>query len=163
VLDIQVGTAIFQLIAFLILYWFLKKYAFGPLMKMMNDRQQYIENQILAAEKGREEAERLAEEHRQMLQAARKEAHELIENARRTGDKQAQEIIAAAEAEAKRLHAEAVAEIRREKEKALAELRDQVAELSVLLASKIIARELDNKDHQALLEEAVKEMGQQLC
>lgn len=154
---------LFQLIVFLILFMFLKRVAFGPLMKMMNDRQKYIEDQIATAERNREEAEKLAQEHRAAMDAAKREAHEMLENARRNGEKQAAEIIAAAEAEAKRLQAEAKAEIAREKDRALAELREQVGELSVLLAQKIIAKEIDANKHKALFEEAVKEMEARVC
>jgi F-type H+-transporting ATPase subunit b len=86
-----------------------------------------------------------------------------MENARRAGEKQAADIVAAAEAEAKRMKDEAVADIHREKEAAIAELRDQVAELSVLLAGKIIAKEVDASKHKALFDEAVKEMGERVC
>ncbi|MFC4769519.1 F0F1 ATP synthase subunit B [Effusibacillus consociatus] len=160
---IELGTMLFQLVVFLILFLFLRKYAFGPLMKTMKDRQQYIENQIATAEQNRQEAEKLAKQHQEAIQAAKKEAAELLENARRTGDKQAAEILAAAEAEAKRIKDEAVADINREKELAIAELREQVGALSVLLAGKIIAKEVDAAKHKALFDEAVKEMGERVC
>lgn len=83
----------------------------------------------------------------------------MLENARRSGEKQAADIIAAAEAEARRLKEEAVADIGREKEQAIAELREQVGNLSVLLAGKIVSKELNEEGHKALFEEAVKEMG----
>jgi F-type H+-transporting ATPase subunit b len=158
-MEFQVGNMIIQLVVFLILFLLLRKFAFGPLMRVMNERSQYIENQITTAEKNREEAERLAKEHATSIQNAKKEASEMLENARRTGEKQAADIVAAAEAEARRLKEEAVAEINREKEQAVAELREQVGTLSVLLAGKIIEKELDANAHKALFEEAVKEMG----
>jgi F-type H+-transporting ATPase subunit b len=158
-MEFQLGTMLVQLGTFLVLFLLLRKYAFGPLMRTMDERAQYIENQISSAEKSREEAERLAEEHRAALANAKKEASELIENARRNADKQANDLIAAAEAEAKRLKDEAKAEIAREKEQAIAELREQVGTLSALLAGKIIQKELDAEAHKALFEEAVKEMG----
>jgi F-type H+-transporting ATPase subunit b len=158
-LQIEIGTVIFQLVAFLILFLILKKYAFGPLMRVMSERANYIDNQITTAEKNREEVERLAEEHRTAIQAAKKDAHEMIENARRSGEKQAADIVAAAEAEARRLKEDATAAINREKEQAIAELKEQVGNLSVLLAGKIVAQELNAESHKALFEEAVKEMG----
>ena len=150
---------IIQLLVFLVLFLLLRKYAFGPLMRVMNERANYIENQITTAEKNREEATRLADEHRSNVANAKKEASELLENARRNGEKQAADIIAAADAEARRLKEEAAAEINREKEKAIAELREQVGALTVALAGKIISKELDAEAHKALFEEAVKEMG----
>lgn len=155
----ELGTMLVQLGVFLILFLLLRKYAFGPLMRVMNERAQYIENQVTSAEKARQDAEKLAEEHRASIAKAKQEASEMIENARRTGEKQAADIIAAAEAEAKRVKEEALADITREKEQAIAELRNQVGELSVLLAGKIIDKELNAEGHKALFEEAVKEMG----
>jgi F-type H+-transporting ATPase subunit b len=158
-LQIELGTAIFQLVVFLILFLILKKVAFGPLFGVMNKRADIIAQQFNEAEKHRAEAAKLAEEHRANVANAKKDAHELIENARRAGEKQAADILAAAEAEARRLKDEALADINREKELAIAELRDQVGSLSVLLAGKIIAQELNAESHKALFEEAVKEMG----
>ncbi|MBL0385439.1 F0F1 ATP synthase subunit B [Tumebacillus sp. ITR2] len=158
-MDFELGTALFQLVAFLILFLLLRKVAIGPLMRMMKERAQYIENQITTAEKNREEVERLAEENRAALQSAKKDAAEMLENARRSGEKQAADILAAAEEEARRIREEAVATINREKDAAIAELREQVGNLSVLLAGKIIAKELNAESHKALFEEAVKEMG----
>lgn len=157
-MSIQFGTMLFQLVVFIILFLLLKKYAFGPLMSVMNKRAEYIQDQLSTADKNREEAERLAQEHRTAIQNAKQEAHDMLENARRSGEKQAADLIAAAEAEAKRLKDEAVADIAREKELAIAELRDQVGTLSVMLAGKILSKELDAAKHQALFDEAVKEM-----
>ena len=156
-MTLQIGSMLLQLIVFVILFLLLKKYAFGPLMRVMNERSNYIANQITTAEKNREEVERLAEEHKAAVANARTE--EMLDNARRSGEKQAADIIAAAESEARRLREEATAEITREKENAIAELREQVGSLSVLLAGKIISQELSAESHKALFEEAVKEMG----
>ncbi|WP_200758010.1 F0F1 ATP synthase subunit B [Effusibacillus dendaii] len=161
-MSFQLGSSIVQLIIFILLFLFLRKVAWGPLMKTMNDRQQYIESQISTAEQNRQEAEKLAQEHRDAMQSAKKEAAELLDNARRTGERQAADIIAAAEAEARRIKDQAVADINREKEQAIAELREQVGALSVQLAGKIIAQEIDSSKHKALLEEAVKEMGERV-
>lgn len=162
-MEFQFGTMLFQLVMFLVLFLFLKRVAFGPLMKTMNERQQYIENQIAAAERNRQEAEELVKKHRDELEAVKREAADLMDNARRIGEKQAVDIIEAAEAEAKRVKDQAVADINREKELALAELRDQVGQLSVMLAGKVIAKELDAAKHKDLFDEAVKEMGEQVC
>jgi len=160
-MQLELGTMLVQLGTFLVLFLLLRKFAFGPLMRVMNDRAQYIENQITSAEQNRQDAERLMEEHRVAMNNAKKEATEIVENARRTADKQAADIREAAEAEARRVREEAVAEINREKEKALNELQQQVGLLSTMLAGKIIAKELDAESHKALFEAAVKEMGVQ--
>jgi len=155
----QIGTMIFQLVVFLILVWLLKRYVFSPLMRVMRDRQQYIENQINTAEQNRKEAERVLAENRAAIETARKEAHELLEVARKNAERQAIEIIAAAEAEARRQQEEAVAAIHREKQLAISELRDEVGILSVRLAGRILQREIKAAEHHALFEEALQGMG----
>jgi F-type H+-transporting ATPase subunit b len=161
--SLDFGTMLAQLVVFLLLLWFLKKYAFGPLIKMMRERQEYIENQINVAEQNRAEAEKLMMEHRQAIEAAKREAHELMENGRKTGERQAQEILKAAEEEARRIKEEALLEISREKEKALEELKGQIGLLTVLLAEKVVAKEIDPARHQALIDVAVKELGDRVC
>lgn len=162
-MHIYFGDVLFQLVVFVLLFLFLRRVAFKPIMKMMSDRQSHIESQIATAEQNRVEAEKLAAEHRASIQAAKKEAADMLENARRSGEKQAADIIAAAEAEAKRVKTEAIADIQREKEIAMADLRDQIGALSVELAGKIVGKELDAKAHKTLFEEAVKEMGERVC
>lgn len=160
---LSLGTMLFQLLLFLVLFLFLKKVAFGPVMKVMNERQQHIENQISSAENSRKEAEELVNKHRQELEAVKREAAGMMENARRVGEKQAVDIIATANQEAKRIKDEALADITREKELALAELHDQVGALSVILAGKIISKEMDSNNYKDLFNEAVKEMGERVC
>ena len=94
------GSFIIQIIAFAILFVLLKKYAFGPLLGVMQKRQEQIENQLKNAEKNRDEAEKLLKDQNDALQKVRIEAHEIIENARNSSSKQANDIIEASKAEA---------------------------------------------------------------
>jgi F-type H+-transporting ATPase subunit b len=158
---VTLGDAVYQLIVFLILLALLKKFAWGPLMGIMKQREEHIANQIDSAEKAKKEADALLEQHRQMLKDARQEAQSLIDNARKLGDEQREEIIQAARAEAVRLKEAAKMEIEQEKEKAVAALREQVASLSVLIASKVIEKELSEKDQAQLIEEYLKEVGEE--
>ena len=107
-MHIEWSTFWIQLIAFLILYLLLSKFAFGPLFGMMEKRRQLVKDQIQTAETSRKQAEQLLEEQKQALQQTRKEAYEIIEQAKQTGSKQADDIIRAASAEASRLKDEAL-------------------------------------------------------
>ncbi|MEJ9210505.1 F0F1 ATP synthase subunit B [Bacillus smithii] len=157
---INSGDIIFQLLMFIILLALLKKYAWGPLMGIMKQREDHIANEIEAAEKSRVEANKFLEETRQELKKAREDAQALIENAKKQGERQKDEIIAAARQEAERLKESAKAEINRQKEQAVAELRDQVASLSVLIASKVIEKELSEQDQEKLIQDFIKEAGE---
>ncbi|MEK4886243.1 F0F1 ATP synthase subunit B [Bacillus sp. FSL W8-0223] len=157
---INSGDIIFQLLMFIILLALLKKYAWGPLVGIMKQREDHIANEIEAAEKSRVEANKFLEETRQELKKAREDAQALIENAKKQGERQKDEIIAAARQEAERLKEFAKAEINRQKEQAVAELRDQVASLSVLIASKVIEKELSEQDQEKLIQDFIKEAGE---
>lgn len=158
---INSGDIIYQLAAFIILLILLRKYAFGPLMGIMKQREKHISNEIEAAEKSRKEAERFAAEQSEALKGARQDAQELIENAKKLGEQQQKEIIEAAKAEATRLKDSAVKEIQQEKDRAISALREQVASLSVLIASKVIEKELSEQDQQKLIDEYIKEVGEE--
>lgn len=89
----------------------------------------------------------------------RKEAYDIIEQAKQTGSKQADDIVRAAGAEAARLKDEALKDIENEKNKAVAALRSQVGAMSVLIASKIIEKQIDEKSQEQLVEHYLKEVG----
>ncbi|OXM86409.1 F0F1 ATP synthase subunit B [Paenibacillus rigui] len=158
-MHIEWSTFFIQIVAFLILYLLLQKLAFGPLFGMMEKRRQLVKDQIQTAENSRKQAEQLLEEQKQALQQTRKEAHDIIEQAKQTSTKQADEIVAAARAEAARVKEEAVRDIENEKNKAVAALRSQVSAMSVLIASKIIEKQIDEKSQEQLVEHYLKEVG----
>lgn len=161
-MSIYLGSFIIQILAFAILFYFLKKYAFGPLLGVMQKRQQQIEDQIKDAETNRTEAEKFLKEQSDALQKAREEAHEMIERAKATSVKQANDIVETARNEAARMKEQAVQEIQLEKEKAVAALREQVGTLSVLIASKMIEKELDVKTQSKLIDDIMKQVGEGL-
>jgi F-type H+-transporting ATPase subunit b len=153
------GDILFQLVMFILLLALLKKFAWGPLMGIMQEREQHIANEISQAERANLEAKKQLEEQRELLKEARVEAQGLIENARRQGDVQREEIIAIARTEADRIKESAKMEIEQQKEQAVAAIREQVASLSVLIASKVIERELGEQDQQKLIDEFIQEAG----
>lgn len=153
---------LFAIIAFGILYWLLNKYAFGPLFGIMEARRRLIAEQIETTEQSRKQAEQSLAEQKQALQHAKKEAHEIIEQARSISGKQSDEIIEQAKVEARRLKDEAVSDIENEKNKAVAALRSQVNGISVLIASKIIEKQIDEKSNEELVEHYLKEVGGKL-
>ncbi|WP_018923170.1 F0F1 ATP synthase subunit B [Salsuginibacillus kocurii] len=156
------GDTIFAIVTFIILLMLLRKFAWGPIMNMMKEREEHIAQEIETAEKNRKEAENYLEEQRQEVQNARDEARNIVDNAKKTGEKQREEIMTQARDEAERLKESARVEIAREKEQAVAEVRDQVASLSVLIASKVIDKELDEKEQEQMIEDYLKEVGEEL-
>ncbi|MCA1055111.1 F0F1 ATP synthase subunit B [Rossellomorea aquimaris] len=158
---LNTGDIVFQLIMFLILMALLKKFAWGPLMGIMQQREDHIAGEISAAEESRTEANKVLEEQRQLLKEARTEAQAMIENSKKQGVEQREEIIATARQEAERLKESAKREIETQKEQAVAALQKQVASLSVLIASKVIEKELSAEDQQKLINDYIQEVGEE--
>ncbi|HZG71100.1 MAG TPA: F0F1 ATP synthase subunit B [Chondromyces sp.] len=154
------GDIVFQLVMFIILLALLKKFAWAPLMGIMQQREDHIANEINAAEKSRAEANKLIEETRAELKQARQEAQTMIENAKKIGEDQKEQIISAARTEAERLKESAKMEIEQQKEQAMSALREQVASLSVLIASKVIEKELTPADQEKLINDYIQEAGE---
>lgn len=152
-------STVFAILAFVLLYWLLNKYAFGKLFGIMEQRRQRVTEELEKAEADRKKAEQLLAEQTEALQSARKEAYEVLEKARQTSSQQADDMIREAREEASRLKQEAIREIENEKQKAVADLRSQVGELSVLIASKIIEKEVDAKAQEALIREHLEQAG----
>ncbi|REE91442.1 F-type H+-transporting ATPase subunit b [Paenibacillus taihuensis] len=158
-MDIVWSNFFIQLIAFGILFWLLSRYAFGPLFSIMEQRKQFVKEQLEGAENSRKQAEAQYEEQKQSLAQARKDAYDIIEQAKHTSTKQADEIVHAAKSEATRLKDEAVKDIESEKNKAIASLRAQVSGMSVMIASKIIEKQIDDKSQEQLVDQYLNEVG----
>ncbi|GIQ70852.1 ATP synthase F0 subunit B [Xylanibacillus composti] len=152
-------SIVFAIIAFGILYWLLNKYAFGPLFSIMEKRREKVVGELSEAEASRKQAEQYLAEQKQAVEDARKEAYEMLEQAKKTSSKQAEDILAQANAEAARLKEDALKEIENEKNKAVVALRNEVSAMSVLIASKIIEKQIDEKSQEELINKYLKEVG----
>lgn len=152
--------SIVQLVVFLTLLYLLRKFAWDKLMDMMKQRENHIAGEIDAAERSNQEAKKLLEQQTAALKEARVEAQSLVENAKKIAEDQKSDIVKAAQEEANRLKEAAKKEIQQEKEQAVVALREQVASLSVLIASKVIEKELNEQDQQKLIDDYVKQVGE---
>ncbi|QHE54386.1 F0F1 ATP synthase subunit B [Pontibacillus sp. HMF3514] len=152
---------IFSLVMFIILLALLRKFAWGPLMNMMKEREDHIANEIDTAEKNRQDAERMTKEAQEELKNARQDAQTIIEDAKKAGKEQQQEIVEQARAESERIKESARQDIENEKEKAIQALQDKVASLSVQIASKVIEKELSEQDQEKLINEYIQELGEE--
>jgi F-type H+-transporting ATPase subunit b len=152
-------NTIITIAAFLILYWALNKWAFGPLFGIMEKRRQLILEQMNSAESSRKQAEASMAEQKAALDQARQEAYAILEQARTTSTKQADDIVQSAKAEADRLKDNAIKDIESEKNKAIAALRSEVGGISVQIASKIIEKQVDEKSQEQIVNQYLKEVG----
>ena len=145
---------------FAILMILLKKFAWGPLMGIMQEREELVAKDIDAAEQARKETQAILEEQKALLKEARTEAQSIIEGAKKQGDATREEIVNAARAEADRLKESAVRDIEAEKEKAIAAVREEVVSLSVLAASKVLGKEISEADNSELIKQTIAKAGE---
>ena len=157
---LNLGDIIATVTLFLILMILLKKFAWGPLMGIMDQRAELIASEIDAAEKSRLESKALLEEQRNLLKEARDDAQAIVENAREQGESQREDIVKAARTEVSRLREEASLEIASEREKAVAAVREEFVSLSVLAASKVLGKELSEEDNRELIESTISKAGE---
>ncbi|MDR1070655.1 MAG: F0F1 ATP synthase subunit B [Gracilibacteraceae bacterium] len=148
-----------QIISFLLLVWILAKFAWKPLMAMMEKRRLFIQENLAQAEAERKEAERIQREYKEEMRQARQEAQGIIEQAAKTGEQRAAEIVEEARRETEKLKASALADIEREREKAVSEVKAQVAGLSITVAEKLLRARLDLSDQADLVDQFIQEIG----
>jgi F-type H+-transporting ATPase subunit b len=161
VLNVNLGDIIVQLAVFSLLLFLLRKFALDKLIGMMKQREDHIAGEINSAEKSHQEAKQLIEQQQQLLKEARGEAQGLIESAKKIAEEQKTAMLQAAKEESDRFKESARKEIIQEREKAVTALREQVASLSVLIASKVIEKELSEKDQEKLINEYIQEVGEE--
>jgi len=157
------ATLVAQVFNFLMLLIFLRVVVYPHILRMLEDRQSFIANNVAAAEEERKQAEALRQQYLDELQTAKNEAQSIVQKAGKAAEEQAHEIIEAAKAESNRVKESALQDINREKEKAVAELRDQVATLSILVASKVINEKMTADIQRGMIDEFIKEAGDLPC
>jgi F-type H+-transporting ATPase subunit b len=157
-IDVTVGLMIWTLVCFGITFFVLKKYAFGPIQKIIDERRKRIRESIDEADRARTEARRLLEEHRQLMHDARGQAEEILSEARRLADAQRDRLREELEAERQRRMEDTRKQVETETRRALEQLRAEVAELTVIATARVTGKVLDEADHRRLIDEAIGEL-----
>ena len=152
------GLMIWTLVFFFITFYVLKRYAFGPIQKMIDERRERIRHAIEEAEGAREEARRILEEHRKLVGQARSEGEQILAEARRVAESQRERVKEETEAERQRRLEDIKRQIQAETQRALGQIRAEVAELTLVAASKVTGKVLDDSDHRRLIDEAISEL-----
>ena len=157
-ISVTPGLMIWTIVCFLITLFVLKRYAFGPIQKTIDDRRERIRQSIEEADRAREEARSLLEEHRALIGQAKTEAEEILSEARRVGDAQRDRVRAETEEDRLRRLEETRRQIEQATAQALGQIREEVGKLSVLAAEKIMRTTLTDGDQQRLIDEALAEL-----
>ena len=154
------GLMIWTVISFVILLILLWKVAYKPITRALKKREETIRNTLEEAKKNRESAEALVEKYEAQIAQARDEAQKILAEGKMLGENVRKEIIQKAHEEANQIVKRAQEEIEFQKEKTLMELKERIADLTIMAASKVVAKTLDKKDHEQLLEEYVSKVGE---
>jgi F-type H+-transporting ATPase subunit b len=152
------GLFIWTILTFLVLLTLLKVYAWGPLLKALDARQETIRKSLDDAQLAKQELERLQHESAQIIRLARVDADAIITQSRTDAERLREELRQKAKAESEGIVKNAERQIQLETTRALQQIRNEAIDLSVMIASKIIQRNLSKEDNERLIEEALRQV-----
>lgn len=155
----EVAELLWGFIAFAVLMFFVSKFVWPKMTAMLDERAAAIQGQIDEAEQQRQEAERLRREYEQQLADARNQAAGIVEDARGDAERVRTDLVAQAEADAEQIRVRARDDAEAARVRVVSDLRGQVAAASVVLAGKIVQRELDPEQHRALVDQYINELS----
>ena len=149
----QICNLMIQLVIF-------KKFLLKPIKQVIADRKAKADSEIADAQKLRTEAEAMKAEYEQNLQNAHTEANQIVATAQKTATARSEEIVGEARAQAAALKQKAEADIAQERKKAVNEVKDEIGGIAMEIASKVVEREISEKDHKDLIDEFIKNVGE---
>ena len=149
----QICNLMIQLVIF-------KKFLLKPIKQVIADRKAKADSEIADAQKLRTEAEAMKAEYEQNLQNARTEANQIVATAQKTATARSEEIVGEARAQAAALKQKAEADIAQERKKAVNEVKDEIGGIAMEIASKVVEREISEKDHKDRIDELIKNGGE---
>jgi F-type H+-transporting ATPase subunit b len=152
------GLFIWTILTFLVLLTLLAKFAWTPLLEALESRQQGIRKALDDAQAAKQELERLEQESTQIIRKARADAEDLLTQSRADGDRLREEIRQKAKAEAEGIMRNAERQIQLETARALQQIRTEAVDLSVMIASKIIQRNITKEDNERLIADALQQV-----
>lgn len=153
--------SLFVLLNTLTIFFVAKKFLFKPVMKMIRERQQEIDDMYTKASQAKEQAALLRSEYEEKLGAAEAEAERTVKEAVVRGQNRQEEIIRQANAQASAILDKASADIAQEKKKAINDAKDEISVIALAIAGKVVGRELKEEDQSALVDQFIEELGEQ--
>jgi len=157
-IEVRFGLMVWTIVCFGITFFVLKRYAFGYIQKAIDERRERIRRSLEEADKARDEARRLLQEHRALIGQARGQSEEILAEARRVAESMARRVKDETEADRQRRLEETKRQIEAETHRALQQIRAEVAELTLVATSKVTGKVLDDADHRRLIEDAIKDL-----
>lgn len=158
ILQTGVGHFLMTIISFVILLFIVSKFAWDPISKILEEREEIIDSNINGAKLAKEDAEIVKDEAREILAKARTDANKLIQDTKWQVSKMKTEQVDQANEEIEVMRNQAEESIQRERRQMLESMEDQIGKLSIEIAEQILRREVNSQDHQQLISELVLEM-----
>lgn len=152
------GNMLWTLVIFLIVVVLLGKFAWGPVLGLLKEREDFIHKSLSEAKHDRDEAEARLKDYTAKLQAAQLEAGRIVEEARKDAEQFRNELRQRAKTEAESLTKNAEKQIQLQTDRALQQIRSEAVDLSVMIASKLLQRNLSKDDNDRLIQEALKQV-----
>ena len=161
-IGVNFWTALLVLLNTLTIFFVGKKFLFGPVMKMIQERQQEIDDMYAQADTARSSAKALEEDYKQKLSAAMETGERIVKDATMRGQAKEEEILLQANAEASRIRSKAEADIAMERKKAINDAKDEISGMAMAIAEKVVGRELNAADQSKLIDDFISELGDQV-
>lgn len=158
-IGVNFWTALVTLINFLVLFFVAKHFLIGPVMKLIQDRQDEIDGLYADAGSAKQNAEALQSEYQAKLNDAQATSERIVKEAVSRGQAREEEIIRQANAEASAIMEKASADIAMEKKKALNDAKDEISEIAMTIAGKVVGRQLTDADQSKLVDEFINGLG----
>ncbi len=152
-------TFVFQICNLLILTLGVKHFLFKPVQKILAQRAEQVETLYAEAEKAEGDAQALKDEYETRLASARQEATEIVQTATQRAAARGEELVNAAKAEAAALKKKADADIESERRRAASELKNDISEIALDIAGRVVEKEIDEKTHKALIDDFISRVG----
>ena len=160
-IGVNIWTALFVLLNFLLLFFVAKKFLFVPVKNMIDSRQREIDTMYQEADAAKESAQALETEYKAQLAAAQETGENLVKEAMQRGKNREEEIIRQANREADAIREKAAQDIAREKKKALNDAKNEISSLAMEIAGKVVGASMDETRHKELVDSFLKELGEQ--
>lgn len=157
--SIDPGTIIFTLINTLIVFLIFRFFLYKPVCKILDKRKEMAAAEIAEAQAAKESAAKAEQEYLDRLAAAKTEAAEIVKQATARAQAREEEIVAEANKQAQSIRAKAESDIERDKKRAINEIKDEISEMVVLAATKVVEREISEKDNEEIISGFLANVG----
>ena len=154
-------TLIAQLLNLFIQVMLIKKFLFKPIREVLAKRKALADAELADAAKAKEEAEALKSEYEESMKQARDKANDILNTAQKSASQQSEEIIREANAQAVSIKAKAERDIEQERRKAVNEIKDEIGDMAMEIAGKVIGREINSSDHEKLIDDFINKVGEE--